>query len=41
MFLLKIVSSLNDDKRIQSIGSIETYVHRMSKDRKKKSYVIL
>ena len=27
----KITSSSNDDKRMQSIDSIETYAHRMSK----------
>ena len=28
----KIALSSNDDKRIQSIDSIETYAHEMSKD---------
>ena len=28
----QIALSLNDDKRIQSIDSIETYVHGMSED---------
>ena len=28
----KITLGLNDDKRIQSIDSIETYAHGMSKD---------
>ena len=28
----KIALSLNDDKRIQSIGSIETYAYGMSED---------
>ena len=28
----KVALSLNDDKRIQSIDSIETYTHRTSKD---------
>ena len=30
--LIKIVLSPNDDKRIQSIDSIETYAHGTSKD---------
>ena len=30
--LIKIVLSPNDDKRIQSIDSIETYTHGTSKD---------
>ena len=28
----KIALSSNDDKRIQSIDSVETYAHKMSKD---------
>ena len=28
----KIALSSNDDKRIQSIDSIDTYAHKMSKD---------
>ena len=32
MFLLKKLISSNDDKRMQSIDSIETYAYEMNKD---------